>query len=185
MAEINIFPYRYLRTKLFSEPEALFKEIKDYELDVPCIDTGVELKYIFRSYRFNTYLYITDIFPAMWENDNDCFKRILSHEGNRVNMRRLSVTCLVAFKEQYISQHTDSAMVISGSYEYGEDETAVSRKLRLYWAFFAPLLDDLSLKAVQISRLNAFVLIDKNNAKKDRDIVEEYITFKKRQNIKQ
>ncbi|MFV0419375.1 MAG: hypothetical protein ACK5KT_11675 [Dysgonomonas sp.] len=185
MAEINIFPYRYLRTKQFPESEALFGEIKDYELDVPCIDTGVELKYIFRSYRFNTYLYITDIFPAMWENDNDCFKRILSHEGNRVNMRRLSVTCLLAFKEHYIRQDIDSAMVISGSYEYGENETAVSRKLRLYWAFFAPLLDLLSLRVVQISSLNAFVLIDKNSAKKDRDIVEEYITFKKRQNIKQ
>lgn len=185
MTEINIFPYRALKTKLFSEPETLFGEIKDYELDVPCIDTGAKLKYIFRTYRFNSYLYITDIFPAMWENEKDCFKRILSHEGNRVNMRRLSVTCLVAFKEQYIRHHKDSAMVISGSYEYGEDETAVSRKLRLYWAFFTPLLDNLSLRAVQISSLNAFVLIDKNSMKRDRDIIEEYITFKKRQNIKQ
>lgn len=184
MTEINIFPYRYLRTKQFPGSEALFREIKDYELDVPCIDTGVELKYIFRTYQFNSFLYITDIFPAIWENEKDCFKRILSHEGNRVNMRRLSITCLLAFKEHFIRQDIDSAMVISGSYGYGEDETAVSRKLRLYWAFFAPLLDDLSLRAVQISSLNAFVLIDKNNAKKDRDIIEEYITFKKLQNKK-
>jgi len=185
MTEISIFPYGYLDTKLYPDPEALFSEIRDYGLGVPCMDTGSELKYLFRTYRFNSYLYITDIFPAMWENEKDCFKRILSHEGHRVNMRRLSVTCLIAFKKHYISLDINSAMVISGSYEYGEDESQVSRKLRLYWAFFAPLLDSLSLRAVQIQDFNAFILIDKDSSIEDKRIIEDYRTFKKRQSKQQ
>lgn len=183
MADISIFPYKYLRVKHYDEPNALFNEIKDYELDVPCVDTGYELKYLFRTYRFNSYLYITDIFPAMWENEKDCFKRILSHEGHRVNMRKLSVTCLVAFKEHYIKYDTNAAMVISGSYEYGENENQISRKLRLYWAFFQPLLDELSLRVVQIPELNAFVLIDEGSGIEAYRIKEDYQTFKKRQKI--
>lgn len=185
MTDISIFPYRYLKTQLYTEQDSLFREIKDYELDVPCLDTGQELKYLFRTYRFNSYLYITDIFPAMWENEKDCFKRILSHEGHRVNMRRLSVTCLVAFKEYYIKYDINSAMVISGSYEYGEDEKQVSRKLRLYWSFFEPLLDILSLRVIQIEELNAFVLTDKKSDIEPYRIKEDYQTFKKRQKIQQ
>ena len=185
MADISIFPYRYLKVKHYDDPNALFNEIKDYELDVDCIETGTELKYLFRTYKFSSYLYITDIFPAMWENEKDCFKRLLSHEGHRVNMRKLSVTCLIAFKEHYIKHAIDSAMVISGSYEYGEDVNQISRKLRLYWAFFQPLLEKLSLKVVQIPELNAFVLIDRNSGIESNHIKEDYQTFKKRQNIKQ
>jgi len=181
MNDISIFPYVYSGTKKNIENGALFSEITDFNLQAPCLDTGITINYIFRVYRFNDYLYITDVFPARWENEKDCFKRILSHEGNRINMRQLSVTCLAAFHEYYIKSEKTAAMVISGSYQYGEDENSVSRKLRLYWAFFEPLLETLSLRAVQIRELNAFVLTDKDNSMENLRIIEDYRRFRKQQ----
>lgn len=175
MREVDIYPYKELQDS--SKKSSLFSEIKDYELTVPCLNKD-EIKYIFRSYCYNSYLYITDIFPAMWDGLDDCFKRIISREGYAVNMRKLSVTCVYIFVKHYISASEDNAMVISGSYEYGEDESNISRKLRLYWAFFSPLLDLLSLRAVPIWELNAFVLVDKNCSLKDEVIVSDYRNFK-------
>jgi len=182
MNELNIFSYVYSGTKKNEMNGAIFSEITDFNLQVPCLDTGVTLKYIFRVYKFNDYLYITDMFPAHWENEKDCFKRILSHEGNRVNMRQLSITCLVAFREYYIKSDNTAAMVVSGSYQYGEDDSGVSRKLRLYWMFYKPLLETLSLRAIQITELNAFVLTDKDNSMENLRIIEDYRRFKKQQN---
>jgi len=182
MSETSIFSYVYSGTRKNVINGALFREITDFNLEAPCLDTGVMLKYIFRVYRFNDYLYITDVFPAKWENEKDCFKRILSHEGNRINMKQLSITCLTAFREYYIKRDKTAAMVISGSYQYGEDDGNVSRKLRLYWAFFEPLLETLSLRAVQIRELNAFILTDKDNSMENLRIIEDYRTFRKQQN---
>jgi hypothetical protein len=158
-----------------------FSKIEDYEIDVPCINKNESIKYLFRSYCFRDYLYLTDIFPAMWNGQDDCFKRIISREGYSVNMRKLSVTCLAIFVKHYIKSYMDNAMVVSGSYEYGENETNVSRKLRLYWAFFSPILERLSLRAVPIWELNALVLINKDSNLEDHKIIKDYSDFKKQQ----
>lgn len=69
-------------------------------------------------------------------------------------------------------------MVISGSYGHGEDETKVSRKLKLYWAFFSPILEILCLQATQIPELNAFVLTDRNSPIDGLKIASDYRDFK-------
>lgn len=178
MRELDVYPYKEMPGSVKSS--LLFSEIKDYELTVPCLNQEV-ITYIYRSYCYNDYLYITDIFPAMWDGLDDCFKRITSREGYTVNMRKLSVTCLYIFVKHYISAHKDNAMVISGSYEYGEDESHISRKLRLYRAFFFPLLDQLSLRVVPIWELNAFVLTDRKSKIEDEIIVNDYRNFKSSQ----
>jgi hypothetical protein len=180
--EIDIYPYR----RAVNDPSSAntpFSKIEDYEIVVPCLNKDENIDYLFRSYCFRSYLYVTDIFPAMWDGSNDCFKRIISREGYTVNMRKLSVTCLAIFIKHYIGNHVDSAMVVSGSYEYGEDNSNVSRKLRLYWAFFAPLLEKLSLRAVCIPELNAFVLVDKNSSVSDQKVVRDYGDFKNNQKV--
>jgi len=183
MNDISIFPYVYLGTKKNAECNALFSEITDFNIQLPCLDTGVMLEYIFRAFRFNDYLYITDMFPVKWENEKDRSKRILSREGNRINMRKLSATCLVAFYEHYMKHDNDATMVIRGSYQHGEKEEGVSRKLPIYWAIYEPLFETLSLKAVKIFELNAFVMTPKNSRIEDQRIIEDYRTFRKLQYV--
>jgi hypothetical protein len=176
--EIDMYSYKHADADPFTENNSPFSKIEDYEIDVPCLNKNEKIKYLFRSYCFRDYLYITDIFPSMWEGQDDCFKRIISREGYSVNMRKLSVTCLAIFAKHYMAGHINNAMVISGSYEYGEDDSNVSRKLRLYWAFFSPLLEKLFLRAIQIRELNAFVLINKNSCMEDCKIIKDYSDFK-------
>lgn len=178
MQEIDIYPYKHAEDNPALGDNSPFSKIENYEIDVPCLNKNEQIKYLFRSYCFRDYLYVTDIFPAMWDGQHDCFKRITSRQGYSVNMRKLSVTCLVIFVMHYIKNHVNNAMVISGSYEYGEDDSNVSRKLRLYWAFFSPLLEKLSLRAIQIQNLNAFVLISKDCSMEDDKIIKDYSDFK-------
>lgn len=172
-----MYSYKYMNS-FSTGNESPFSKIEDYEIDVPCLNKNENIKYLFRSYCFRDYLYITDIFPAMWNGQDDCFKRIISREGYSVNMRKLSITCLAIFVKHYIESHIDNAMLVSGSYEYGEDDSNISRKLRLYWDFFSPILKSLSLRAVQIWELNAFVLINKNSNIEDHKIIKDYSDFK-------
>lgn len=179
---MEIFNYEYIKTTYNQQP---FEEIVEYGLKIPCINKEGILDYIFKSYRYKEYLYITDIFPKMYENDNKCFQHIISREGYTVNMRKLSVSCLVIFVKHFIGRVQDSAMVISGSYEIGEPTEGMSRKLKLYWYFFSPLFDTLGLRSVNMFDKNAFILVHKNNSHTDGDIRQEYMNFKSTQKLDQ
>lgn len=172
---IQIFEYGF--DKAF-KGDAPFEETIDYTLTVPCVNRDETLSYIFRSYRFGEYLYITDIFPKIFGNDNRCFRRFTSHEGFTVNMRRLSVTCLVIFVEHFMSEDVRRAMVISGSYEDNEPPHGPSRKLRLYNYFFSPLLDEFKLRSVEMIDENAFILVSRDNPLTDEEIKQNYLDFK-------
>lgn len=167
--------YRYLKS---TGPNGRFEEVIDYLLKVPCVNREDVLDYIFRLYRYDTHLYITDMFPKMWENDPNCFKRFTSHDGFSINMRKLSVCCLRIFVEHFIKNNIDSVLVISGSYAPTEEEHGASRKLRLYWHFFEPLLEELNLKAIMMSEWNAFLLVS-NDSKTDTTLLKDtYLKFK-------
>lgn len=172
---MKLFEYSYDKKIKGKYP---FEETKDYILTVPCLNRLETLDYIFRSYRFRDYLYITDIFPKMFEHDSRCFQRFTSREGLAVNMRRLAVTCLVIFVRHIMDDNPKSAMVISGSYEDGELHEGASRKLKLYWYFFTPLLEELGLCSVEMFKENAFILINKNNPLSHAEIKKEYLDFK-------
>lgn len=159
----------------------LFREIIDYSLEVPCVNRTDVIDYIYRLYRFEEHLYITDIFPRMFADDNKCFQRFTSHEGYSVNMKQLSLTCLEIFIDEIIKKDIDNVMVVSGSYETGEDSTKPSRKLRLYRYFFLPLLDKLNLDVLDMAERNAFMLFSKASSQDRQDIKDCYIRFKNTQ----
>ena len=123
-------------------------------------------------------MYITDVFPKKYENDECCFKRFVSREGFSINMKKLSVTCLVIFVEHFIMNDERRSLVISGSYEDNEIPEGASRKLRLYNYFFKPLLEQLNLRSVDMFEENAFILVNKNSTLSNEDIRQEYLTFK-------
>lgn len=164
-----------------TENDGLFREIIDYSLKVPCVNRTDILDYIYRLYRFEDHLYITDIFPLMFANDNKCFQKFTSHEGYSINMKQLAVTCLEIFANDFISKDKNHIMVISGSYEPREATDKPSRKLRLYWYFFSPLLERLNLDVVDMSDKNAFMLYSKFSSHNKGNIKECYLRFKKSQ----
>ena len=141
-----------------TENDGPFEEVIDYLLKVPCVNRPDILDYVFRLYRYSEHLFITDMFPMMYADDPKCFKRFTSHDGYSVNMRKLSVCCLRIFVNDFLHNDPEHVMVVSGSYAPGEEEQGSSRKLRLYWYFFAPLLDELGLEAILLPTWNAFLL---------------------------
>lgn len=172
---MQLFEYRFDRIIRGEDP---FPETVDYLLTVPCVNRNDTLIYIFRAYCFKSFLYITDFFPKMYEDDSRRFRRFTSHEGYSVNMRRLSVTCLAIFVEHFIKVDPRKAMVISGSYQDGEKPEGPSRKLRLYRYFFYPLLDQFQLRSVEMMEQNAFILTSRSSPIPDEEIRHSYLTFK-------
>lgn len=159
-----------------------FPETVDYLITVPCLNREEKLTYIFRSYCFESYLYITDYFPSMYEDDDQKFRRFTSHEGFSVNMRQISITCLAIFVKHFINKDIRKAMVISGSYQDNETPSGPSRKLNLYKYFFYPLLEEFQLRSVEMMEHNAFILTHRENPISDDDIMRCYLTFKSLKN---
>ncbi len=159
-----------------------FPEIVDYKITVPCLNREDTLIYIFRSYCYGSYLYITDYFPQLYENDSRRTSRFTSHEGYSINMRQLSVTCLAIFVEHFIKNDLRKAMVISGSYQDNENKCGPSRKLKLYQYFFYPLLTQLNLRSVEMMEYNAFILTCRENPISDNEIRQCYLAFRKIKN---
>ena len=158
-----------------------FEQIEDWLLAVPCTNCDTVLNYIYRLYRFGSFLYITDIFPAMYENENDCFKRFTSHEGYTVDFRGLATKCQQIFVDEIIKRDKDSVMVVSGSYAPGERAEGESRKLKLYKYIFTPTLQGLNLKSIDLSQMNAFLMYSCQSSLEEKHIIESYITFKQNQ----
>lgn len=161
----------------------LFNETIDYRITVPCINIEKSLEYIYRLYKFGSYIYITDIFPEIFANDTKCFQRLTSHEGFSINMRKLSITCLKIFITEFINNNNvNNVMVISGSYEINETANGPSRKLRLYWYFFYPLFERYELIAINLFDKNAFLIYSKHSTLNSETIINDYLEFKKKQN---
>lgn len=170
-----LFEYRFDKITDKNPP---FEETVDYILKVPCENRPDILDYVFRSYQYGEWLYITDIFPKMYADDPKCFKRFTSHEKYFVNMRRLAVTCVYIFVKEFMTRQPLSVMVISGSYEVGEKEEGPSRKLKLYQYFFRSILRELNLRAVDMLDKNAFMLVRDDSPLADSEIFSKYLEFK-------
>ena len=169
-------PYKYKFLKIeYEQPP--FEDVTDYLLETPCQGQAAMIEYIFRLYRFRN-LYISDIFPAMYEGQSNCFKRFTSHEGYQINYQQLSVNCLNIFVSHYISQNPDNVLVVSGSYQEGEDTGAASRKLRLYWYMFRDAVAAHKLRTVKLFEQNAFFVLGGGSTLSDEQICGQYADFK-------
>ena len=167
--------YSFLHTTCETPP---FDCVTDYLLKVPCTNRPDVLDYVYRLYCYDKLMYITDIFPKMFADDPRCFKRFTSREGYAVDMRKLSLSCLQIFVDEFIANDLSAVMVVSGSYEPGEDEQGPSRKLKLYWYFFKSHLDELHLRVIDLWHLNAFLLTSVDNPHEDSELSSIYSTFK-------
>lgn len=173
--------YKYNLSKFIIRNDHPAKYLIQYGFKVNCLNKNCSLNYLLNFYKYKSYLYITDFFPAVWENDENCFRRLTSTEGLTINIRKTVITCLLIFHERIRPMNHDSAMVISGSYLDGEKpdpEFKISRKLKLYWNIFKPLALDLNLKIVELLDLNAVILIDRNTKYTDAEIRADYLEFK-------
>lgn len=157
---------------------SIINEIIQYIIKAECINTNKEIDYLFNLYKYNTNLYISDIFPRIWENDKNCFKRFTSHEGIVVNMRKISITSLYIFFHNIGKYNKNACIVISGSYQVEEDKSQDSRKLKLYRYFFRPHLSALKLKLIEINNMNAFVLTNERCSISENTIINDYKAFK-------
>ena len=176
MDKLPLYPYSFLEKKTTAGSKT--NEFEQYVIDAWCTNRNEKIEYLLNLYRYGTYLYISDILPRLWENEPDCFTRFTSHEGYAVNMKKISITCLYIFFENVANRNNDAALVISGSYQAGEDKLKDSRKLKLYKYFFLPYLFELHLRLIGIEGMNAFVLIKKESALQNETIINDYKKFK-------
>lgn len=122
-------------------------------------------------------LWITDIYPERWANDDLRCKKIISHEGIEIDFRKISNTSVYLFLRDF--ENVDEVMVISGSFQDNEIGGVESRKLRMYRYFFSRLRDSLSFRILEAPGMNAF-FIHKPNCETDAvTYQEEYSRFKK------
>lgn len=167
--------YTFLKTTHDTPP---FDSVTDFLLKVPCTNRPETLDYVYRLYCYDKYMYITDMFPQMYAGDPRCFKRFTSHEGYSVDIRKLSVCCLQIFVDEFVKSDSSAVMVVSGSYEPGEEEKGPSRKLKLYWYFFKSLLDGLHLRVIDMWQQNAFLLTSVDNPHENSELSDIYLKFK-------
>lgn len=152
--------------------------LDQYRINARRSDNGEEIDYRVNFYTYRGYMLITDIFPASWEQEEDCFSRLTSHEGVFVNMRKLAVTSLYIFCREFLPVNGYAAMVVSGSYAPGEEQSGISRKLRIYKNIFDPLLEDLGLVGIDIPELNALIIRSTGSGIDEDRIREDYYAFK-------
>lgn len=122
------------------------------------------------------HLWITDIYPERWANDELRCKKFMSHEGMEINFKKISNTSVFLFLRDFTD--ADEAMVISGSFQDNETGSGESRKLRMYRYFFTRLLDTLDFRMLESPGMNAFFIL-KPDCKTDiTTYQEEYCRFK-------
>ena len=121
-------------------------------------------------------LWITDIYPEIWADDENRCRRFTSHEGIRIDFRKISNTSVFAFLKDF--QENDGVMVISGSYQDEENRRADSRKLRLYRYFFNELKGRLDFDIVESEGMNAFFIFKAGSSISHDIIKAQYETFR-------
>lgn len=121
-------------------------------------------------------LWITDIYPERWANEELRCKRFMSHEGMVIDFRKISNTSVYVFLRDFIDK--DEAMVISGSFQDNEIGNVESRKLRMYRYFFNRLRDSLNFKMVESPGMNAFFILKPDCETDVTTYQEEYCRFK-------
>jgi len=180
LMQIPFAIYDYCFKKKIETPGQLTSSLTQYQIFAFQTDSGLPIEYLYNIYAFNQDLMITDIFPAQWEGEQDCFQKLTSLQGMPVNMKKISLTCLGIFYKDFLSVSPNAGMVVSGSYLPGEDTGQVSRKLRLYKSIFYPWLNNLGLIPIEIFNLNAFIMVGKDTKLSQEDYLNNYITFKKK-----
>lgn len=171
---INIYPYLLFRSETIGDR---FEKLIQYTFAAPCINKEDEIQYLLNFYTVGRLL-ITDVFPAEWEEKRDRCKRFTSHEGNSVDFRKISLTSVWIFMQDFVPQNSDFIMVISGSYAPNEKPEGISRKLRLYHYFFERCATEMEYRIVGAGNFNAFFLVSLKCTVSDEEIVKEYINFR-------
>ena len=143
---------------------------------------GGKIDYALNFYKYRSFIYITDFFPLKWENDKDCFHKLLSsEEGIRVNFRKIAVTCFLIFHQRISILNNDAAFVVSGSYIKDEKPLQglnYSRKLKLYDTIFRPVAAAFDYRIVEVFDHNAIILIKTSSKLTDHQVRSEYLCFK-------
>lgn len=124
------------------------------------------------------HLWITDIYPERWADDELRCKRIMSHDGMEIDFRKISNTSVYLFLRDF--HNKNEAMVISGSYQDNETTQTESRKLKMYRYFFTRLKETLDFRLIEIQGANAFFIVCPESTAFDDLFIEEYSNFKKR-----
>ncbi|MDD3875719.1 MAG: 4Fe-4S cluster-binding domain-containing protein [Bacteroidales bacterium] len=172
----SFYEYCFHKEENFSE--GIFKKKIQFEIKARSLNTMEPINYLLNFYEFGVYMQITDIFPAAWENERNCFERLTSKEGVFVNMKKLSVTSLIIFIREFLPLNQNAAMVISGSYEPLEDKKDISRKLKLYKKIFNSMLKNCKLKIIDVLELNAFIILSNESSTNEEKLIKDYYCFK-------
>lgn len=175
----STYPYQFGKIQICNDN---LKYLIQYQFKVNCMNSNKVLDYALNFYKYDKFLYITDYFPVKWENDSKCFQKLLSTEENiSVNVKKIVTTCFMIFHERIIRINKNAGFVVSGSYVEGEKPLPglnYSRKLKLYWLIFKPLVSALHYKIVEIFDYNAIVIIRNDCQISDEMIREKYLDFK-------
>ncbi|NLF44420.1 MAG: hypothetical protein GX587_17150 [Bacteroidales bacterium] len=178
--ELPFAIYDYCFNKNIETPAQLTSSLTQYRIFAFQTNSGLPIEYLYNLYSFKQDLLITDIFPAQWEGEQDCFQKLTSLRGMPVNMKKISLTCLGIFYKDFLTINPNAGMVVSGSYLPAEDTGQVSRKLRLYKSIFYPYLNNLGLIPIEIFNLNAFIIVGKETMKNMDDYLNDYKSFKQK-----
>jgi len=173
--------YQYKLLKIENLHDSVFNSIEQYGFKAKCLNPENELEYRLNFYRYRAGLFITDFFPAIWESDPDCFRKLTSKEGYAVNIRKIITTCFFIFHNEVFSRDNQNAMVLSGSYAFGEQplaETGISRKLKVYRDIFIPLAYKYDYQLIDIFELNAVIMSGNMNRLAKKEIIGIYHEFK-------
>lgn len=175
------YPYQLVKKQALTDN--LFKSIEQYKFRVSCLNRTEKLDYLLNFYLFNSYMYITDFFPAVWEKDPDCFKKLTSSEGFLINIRKTILSCFYIYHREINPSPSNKAMVLSGSYLTGEEplpEIGISRKLKIYREIFKPLVNQYNYRFVDIFEKNAVIVVKQNSKPDDIEIISDYLSFKEK-----
>lgn len=176
----NIFDYHFVQE---AKQKGKLKDLIQFGFAVDDINSKKQIPYLFNFYAFKSYLYITDYFPAMWENHPDRVNKLLSQEtGFKVNFKKITLTCFYIFHEEIVSKNKDAAFIANGSLIAGEEYLAdvnISRKLMLYWKILTPHIEAHDYRTVDLFKHNAFAIVKKTHPMTDEEIIRDYDNFKK------
>lgn len=176
----NIFDYHFVKE---AKQKGILKDLIQFGFNVEDLNSKEQVPYLFNFYAVKSYLYITDYFPAMWENHPDRVNKLLSQEtGFKVNFKKITLTCFYIFHEQIVSKNKDAAFIANGSLIAGEAYLAdvnISRKLMLYLRILPPHIEASDYRIVDLFKHNAFAIVKKTHPLSDEEIQCDYDDFKK------
>ena len=175
----NIYEYHLLKTE---DRKKRLNRILQYRFSVNDLISSDQINYKLYFYRFKSYLFITDYFPETWENNSNRVNKLLCKEENkRVNIRKITLTCIGIFHNEISAKNMDAAFVANGSLVVDEKklpELNISRKLNIYWTILKPWAKQFNYRIIEVLEYNAIILIKNESKLSDQQIRDDYIEFK-------